>query len=77
VQVTLTITDDGCGFDPAVVAENGGMGLRNMRERAEKLSGHCTITSTPGAGAVVRVQLPLQNKQQIFSSKSSVVQAIS
>jgi signal transduction histidine kinase len=77
VQVTLTITDDGCGFDPAVVAENGGMGLRNMRERAEKLSGHCTITSTPGAGAVVCVQLPLNSQHNIFLEKSSGLQAIS
>ncbi len=75
-EVILAIIDDGCGFDPAAVTENGGMGLTNMRERAEKLAGRLTITSTPGAGAVVRVQLPLNHKQQIFSPKSPAVQAI-
>ena len=53
------------------------MGLRNMRERAEKLSGHCTITATPGAGAMVCVQLPLNSQHNIFLEKSSGLQAIS
>jgi NarL family two-component system sensor histidine kinase LiaS len=36
-KVTLSVTDDGEGFDPDAV--NGGIGLRNMRERAEALPG--------------------------------------
>lgn len=35
--VTLTVEDDGAGFDSG--QRNGGMGLRNMRERAEALPG--------------------------------------
>ena len=50
-ELTLTITDDGCGFDPAADTENGGMGLTNMHDRAEKLGGHLSIETRPGAGA--------------------------
>ena len=32
-NVTLTITDDGCGFDTGQLHD--GMGLHSMRERAE------------------------------------------
>ena len=46
-QVTLTVTDDGIGV--AGDGKAGGRGLRNMRERAERLDGTFTITS-PGAG---------------------------
>lgn len=59
-QVFLEIRDDGCGFDPAVAGENGGMGLTNMRERAEKLHGQCIVESAPAQGASVRVQIPIK-----------------
>jgi signal transduction histidine kinase len=36
-RVTLSVTDDGEGFDPDAV--NTGIGLRNMRDRAEALPG--------------------------------------
>jgi nitrate/nitrite-specific signal transduction histidine kinase len=58
-QVILEISDDGCGFDPTAVVDNGGMGLINMRERTEKLHGCFTIQSTPARGAMVRVQIPI------------------
>jgi signal transduction histidine kinase len=59
-QVLLEIRDDGCGFDPTLAGENGGMGLTNMRERAEKLHGTCTVESTTGQGAAIRVQIPIK-----------------
>ena len=44
--VALRITDDGRSFDPSETS--GGMGLRNMQERAEALpQGRLTITSKP------------------------------
>jgi hypothetical protein len=53
----LRIEDDGQGFDPAV--EVSGMGLRNLRERAESLAGHLEIASMPAAGTRVVVRAPL------------------
>jgi signal transduction histidine kinase len=53
---SLRITDDGVGFDvQAAVAAGGGLGLTSMRERAEMLGARLSISSRPGAGAVVEV----------------------
>ncbi|HEY3959154.1 MAG TPA: ATP-binding protein [Solirubrobacteraceae bacterium] len=53
---SLRVTDDGVGFDvQAAVAAGGGLGLTSMRERAEMLGARLSISSRPGAGAVVEV----------------------
>jgi signal transduction histidine kinase len=55
---SLRVTDDGVGFDvQAAVAGggSGGLGLTSMRERAEMLGARLSISSSPGAGAVVEV----------------------
>lgn len=46
----LRITDDGKGFDPKRIdhPHNGGIGLRNMRERIEYHGGTLVIDSVPG-----------------------------
>ncbi|MGE0624389.1 MAG: ATP-binding protein [Pseudomonadales bacterium] len=56
-DIELTITDDGCGFDPA--AARSGLGLSSMRERARLLGGTLSLSSTPGAGTTVRARLPV------------------
>ncbi len=43
-SVLLTISDNGCGFDPAVV-EAGSMGLRILRHRTALIGGALAITS--------------------------------
>jgi signal transduction histidine kinase len=55
--VYLVIQDDGCGFEPARVA--GRRGLAMMQERVEKLAGQLQIESQPGAGTVIRAQIPV------------------
>jgi signal transduction histidine kinase len=55
--VVLRIEDDGQGFDPA--AEVSGMGLRNLKERAESMRGKLEVASTPGSGARLAVRIPL------------------
>jgi PAS domain S-box-containing protein len=59
--VSVTIRDDGRGFDIAVIAEPrpGHLGLSTMVERAELTGGHCRINSSPGAGTTVEVWLPI------------------
>jgi signal transduction histidine kinase len=57
--VTLEVSDDGTGFDPAGRADGGtGLGLRAMRDRVEELGGELRVDSTPGAGTVVRATFP-------------------
>jgi signal transduction histidine kinase len=53
----LEVDDDGRGFDPDL-ATGAGQGLRNLRERAERLGGRTEIQSTPGAGTKVQVIIP-------------------
>ncbi|MBN1487504.1 MAG: GAF domain-containing protein, partial [Anaerolineae bacterium] len=57
--ITLSVVDNGRGFDRTSVS--AGMGLQNMCERAEKVSGKCVIKSKPGAGTRVVVSIPLQS----------------
>jgi signal transduction histidine kinase len=57
-EVSLDVTDDGRGFDPADAAKSGGLGLIGMRERAEALGGKLAIESAPGEGTAVAVTLP-------------------
>jgi signal transduction histidine kinase len=54
--VSLEVTDDGQGFDPAQV--NGGYGLRGMRERLGQAGGRVEVRSTPGKGTCVRAEVP-------------------
>lgn len=49
----LRIVDDGAGF--AMDASPPGMGLRNLRVRAEEVGGQAQITSAPGQGTRVRI----------------------
>ncbi|MBL8095052.1 MAG: sensor histidine kinase [Anaerolineales bacterium] len=55
----MTITDDGCGFDPTTVP-TGHYGLLGMRERARLVGGEVALSSRPGAGTTVTARLPLE-----------------
>lgn len=60
-MVTLTIRDDGVGFDPHAIARQptGSLGLTSMRERAEMLGGALLIRSQPGGTTSIVVRIPL------------------
>ena len=53
--VTLTITDDGRGFDPAGVPA-GHLGIRGMQERAEAIAAQLTVDAERGRGTHVRLR---------------------
>jgi signal transduction histidine kinase len=55
-RVLVEISDDGRGFDPAAI-HPGHFGLESMRSRAAEVGGLLTITSTPGLGTVIRVEV--------------------
>jgi PAS domain S-box-containing protein len=64
--VTMTVSDDGIGFDPAELASGSaspGLGLLSMRERTELLGGSLMIDTLPGAGTRIRVSLPCIDEQ--------------
>ena len=57
--IVLMITDDGVGFDPQLARENGGLGIIGMEERARSVNGKLTITSQPGSGTRIALEVPL------------------
>ena len=58
--VTVSVRDDGIGFDPATTSE--GFGLVGMRERLDLIGGRIAITSGPGRGTEVRAELPVRSE---------------
>jgi PAS domain S-box-containing protein len=58
-ELTLTIVDDGKGFDAAQVRRaGGGLGLLSIEERARLLHGSVRIETGAERGTTVRVALP-------------------
>jgi len=57
-QVVLQVRDDGVGFDPALSEQAARkLGLSSMRERARSVGGRMAVTSAPGGGTTVRVEV--------------------
>jgi signal transduction histidine kinase len=56
--LNIQVSDNGCGFDPAVNVR--GNGLDNMERRMRSLSGKCLVASQPGAGTKITFEFPLQ-----------------
>lgn len=73
---SVKITDDGIGFDPGELNSGGvsevdqqglplsvntrGLGLLGMQERIQLLGGEMEITSAPGSGTQIYIQVPIQ-----------------
>ena len=53
----LEICDDGIGFDPAVARQSGGMGLRSIQERAQRIGGLLTVDSRPDKGSALKIEV--------------------
>lgn len=58
-QVTVSVRDDGRGFDPSLRAD--GFGLLGMRERVSLVGGELRVDSEPGGGTTVTASLPAQH----------------
>jgi NarL family two-component system sensor histidine kinase LiaS len=57
--ITLETADDGSGFDVTQAYQEGKMGLLDMNDHASEIGGKLTITSSPGQGTQVRVEVVL------------------
>jgi signal transduction histidine kinase len=53
----LEIDDDGIGMEAA--DRHGGHGLRNIASRALRLGGRVDVDSSPGAGTIIRWEVPI------------------
>lgn len=59
-DLTISVRDDGRGFDPTRIARGDWpkFGLRAMRERAESVGGELHIDSAIGAGTTISARFP-------------------
>jgi signal transduction histidine kinase len=58
-SLSITVEDDGVGFELESVGFEGGLGLLLMRERAEGLGGSLWIDSKAGGGTCLVAELPI------------------
>lgn len=61
--VTLSVTDDGQGFDTTEIST--GFGLVGMRDRAVLVGGTVSIESAPGSGTTVRAEIPARHRDPV------------
>jgi ligand-binding sensor domain-containing protein/signal transduction histidine kinase len=57
-SLSLTVKDDGQGFDASKAFSDEHFGLRGMKERIHQFNGKFEITSTPHQGTCVRLEIP-------------------
>jgi signal transduction histidine kinase len=58
-RLTVTVADDGVGFDPAAPGlRSRRLGLTSMEERARALGGTLVVVSRPGEGTTVTLEVP-------------------
>jgi signal transduction histidine kinase len=60
VNLVLSITDDGIGFNPDELLESEGLGVAGMRERAALLGGNLEVSSWEGMGVCVDFRVPIE-----------------
>jgi signal transduction histidine kinase len=60
-KISVEVTDDGAGFDPA---RTRGLGILGMEERVKRLGGTFTIESKPGSGTTLRFELPEAERRE-------------
>ena len=61
--LTLTVVDNGMGFNTVELSESESLGVAGMRERANLAGGTLEIESQPGKGSQVYCRLPISGKR--------------
>jgi signal transduction histidine kinase len=56
-RLSVLVEDNGKGFDKALPAKQAGAGWTNIRSRIEYLKGHLELSSEPGKGTTVNIEL--------------------
>src|SRR5215469_12984374 len=61
-KVSLSVTDDGCGFRPQDLSPSGHFGLLDMRERAHSMGSTLQVESEPDRGTRIAVEIPVREQ---------------
>ncbi|MEJ7740059.1 MAG: ATP-binding protein, partial [Chitinophagaceae bacterium] len=56
-NLLMQVNDNGKGFDTDQPTHRNG--LKNMQQRMQKWGGTCTVQSSPGKGAILKIKLPV------------------
>jgi signal transduction histidine kinase len=62
-SITLSVADDGRGFDTRVLEESEALGVAGMRERATLVGGELLVQSRQGEGTQVVFRAPLKQPE--------------
>ena len=57
-KIEITLKDNGLGFDPAKIAGNSGMGLKNIKSRVQSYNGQIDISGKEGSGVEFLIKVP-------------------
>ena len=64
-KLYLRISDDGVGFDKKKIVKKEGLGLNQIDARIQMMQGEFHIDTSPKNGTVIKVILPILEKEQI------------
>jgi two-component system, NarL family, sensor kinase len=56
-SISITVEDDGKGFNTAILQQANGIGWRNIQSRIEYLKGTLDVQSAPDKGTSVHIEL--------------------
>ncbi len=70
--LSISVEDDGVGFNPRARAR-GGLGLLGMAERVKKLGGNLEVISEAGLGSSILARMPLKEIAVAHEENSSVI----
>ncbi len=55
--MSITVEDNGKGFDKNILASSNGMGYLNLQNRLAYLNGKIDIQTSPGSGTFVNIEI--------------------
>jgi signal transduction histidine kinase len=62
--LSISVSDNGIGFDSQAVRDEKHFGMEIMQERIAKLNGSLTIDSATASGTLVSITVPLQQSKE-------------
>lgn len=57
--IEIRYSDDGKGFDPDKLTDEGGMGMKSIRSRVDFLNGNMDLHTSPGQGVKYLIRIPV------------------
>jgi two-component system, NarL family, sensor kinase len=63
--LSITVEDNGSGFDIGILKTSDGIGFLNLRNRVSYLEGTIDIQTAPGLGTYVSIEIPVNNSTVI------------